>query len=137
MHKETMKYASICVDDEISVLDGLRQELSRELGKNYLVEVADSAEEALDLLDELIEEGFTAPVIISDQLMPGMKGDEFLIEVNRRLPEIKKILLSGQAPEDAIQRAFQEGSLFRYLQKPWESQTLTPTVLDAISIYRS
>lgn len=132
-----MKYTIICVDDEVAVLDGLRQELSRELGKNYLVEVADSAEEALDLLDELIEEGFTVPVIISDQLMPGMKGDDFLIEVNRRLPEIKKILLSGQAPEDAIQRAFQEGGLFRYLQKPWESQTLTQTVLDAIYIYRS
>jgi two-component system sensor histidine kinase/response regulator len=93
-----MKYAIICVDDEPTLLNALRQELRRELGKNYSIEIANSAEEALELIEELKEQTFTVPLIISDQLMPGMKGDELLIEINRRLPKAQKILLSGQAP---------------------------------------
>jgi len=65
----------LCVDDEISVLESLKQELEFSLGQFYTFEIAESAEEGLEILDELMGQGRDIPVVISDQLMPGMKGD--------------------------------------------------------------
>ena len=41
-------------------------------------------------------------IIVSDWLMPGMKGDEFLIQVHQKFPHIVKVLLTGQADSEAI-----------------------------------
>ena len=68
----------LCVDDEIIVLTALKDQLRRAFGNDFVIDVAESAEEALELLDELAEQGHKLLVIVSDWLMPGMKGDEFL-----------------------------------------------------------
>jgi DNA-binding NtrC family response regulator len=44
-------------------------------------------------------------VIVSDWLMPGMKGDDFLVEAHKRVPTVVKIMLSGQAEQAAVDRA--------------------------------
>lgn len=95
----------LCVDDEIIVLTALKDQLRRAFGSSFLIEIAESAEEALDLLDELAEQGHTLLVIVSDWLMPGMKGDEFLIHAHQRFPSVVKIMLSGQAETQAVDRA--------------------------------
>ena len=61
----------LCVDDEIIVLTALKDQLRRAFGSSFVIEIAESAEEALDLLDELSEQGHTLLVIVSDWLMPG------------------------------------------------------------------
>ena len=61
-------------------------------------------EEALEVLDELSEEGIKTIVIISDWLMPGMKGDELLVQIHKRFPNTVKILLTGQADREAIEK---------------------------------
>ena len=71
----------LCVDDEQIVLTSLIDQLIHYVGNNYSIEVAESGEEALEVLEELSKEGIEVPLIISDQIMPGMKGDELLIEV--------------------------------------------------------
>ena len=43
--------AIICVDDEVVVLESLKEQLKRKLGKTYTIEVAENAEEALELLE--------------------------------------------------------------------------------------
>jgi GAF domain-containing protein len=125
----------ICVDDEKTILSGLKQELEFSLGATFDFEVAESAEEGLDLLQELIAAGVQVPVVISDQLMPGMKGDEFLIEVQRTDPHIRKILLTGQASADAVGNALNHGGLYRYVSKPWETNDLRLTVAEAAKSY--
>ena len=70
----------LCVDDEIIVLTALKDQLRRAFGNDFLIDVAESAEEALELLDELAEHGHSLLVIVSDWLMPGMKGDEFIYD---------------------------------------------------------
>jgi CheY-like chemotaxis protein len=69
----------LCVDDEIIVLTALKDQLRRGFGNDFHIDVAESAEEALELLDELSEQGHRLLVIVSDWLMPGMKGDYFLV----------------------------------------------------------
>ena len=118
----------LCVDDEIIVLTALKDQLRRAFGNEFLIDVAESAEEALELLDELAEQGHALLVIVSDWLMPGMKGDEFLIEAHKRFPSVLKIMLSGQVESAAVDRARREGGLHDFLSKPWNAGTLVDSI---------
>ena len=118
----------LCVDDEIIVLTALKDQLRRAFGQEFVIDVAESAEEALELLDELSAAGHKLLVIVSDWLMPGMKGDEFLIEAHKRFPSVVKIMLSGQAETAAVDRARKEAALHDFLSKPWNAQALVDTI---------
>lgn len=114
----------LCVDDEIVVLNSLKIQLKNELGDAYLYEVAESADEALELIEELQEDETHILVIVSDWLMPGLKGDEFLIKVHQNYPNIIKVMLTGQADESAIERVRVQAKLHSCLSKPWDKQEL-------------
>ena len=118
----------LCVDDEPIVLTALRDQLRRAYGSEYVIDVAESAEEALELLDELAGEGHRLLVIVSDWLMPGMKGDEFLVQAHQRFPTVVKIMLSGQAEQAAVDRARREAGLHEFLAKPWNAQELVEAI---------
>jgi len=118
------KNVILCVDDEKTVLETLQQQLKSIFKNKYLIEIAESGEEALEVLDDLLEDGYITILIITDWQMPGMKGDELLIHVNKHDNKIIKILLTGHAPEEAVQRAFNEARLDHYIQKPWKKDDL-------------
>jgi CheY-like chemotaxis protein len=122
------KSVILCVDDEEIVLRSLTTQLKEAFGNEYEYEMAQDADEALELLAELNLEGTKTIVIVSDWLMPGMRGDEFFIQVNQQFPNIVKILLTGQADESAIQRAREEANLHYCLFKPWSEADLLATV---------
>ena len=65
----------LCVDDEAVVLNSLRRQL-REVCPDHAIKVVRSAEAALKVLEDARERGRPVPLLISDQLMPGMTGDE-------------------------------------------------------------
>ncbi len=65
--------------------------------------------------------------------MPGIKGDEFLIQIHQRFPKITKVMLTGQADEDAVERAKKEADLHACLYKPWTEAELTEIITTAIS----
>ena len=125
----------ICVDDEKSVLNTLEEQLLTKLEDEFDIEIAISGDEALELIEELIDDNIKIAAIISDQIMPGMKGDEFLIKVHQNNPEIPKILLTGQASLVAVQNAINNAGLYRYISKPWEMNDLVMTVLAATQSY--
>jgi len=122
------KSAILCVDDEPVVLDSLKIQLKNEFSDQYLYEFAESADEALEVVEELHDDGIHILVIVSDWLMPGMKGDEFLIQVHHRFPKIVKVMLTGQADNSAIKRAQAEANLHRCLYKPWDGKELIDTI---------
>ncbi|MGL5061141.1 MAG: response regulator [Microcoleus sp.] len=123
----------LCVDDEKMVLNSLRTQLSFAFGNDYLYEGAEDADEALDLIQELNEEEVSIILIISDWLMPGIKGDEFLIRVHQQFPKIIKILLTGQADLIAIDRAKTEANLHGCLWKPWSESELVETIKSGLA----
>jgi CheY-like chemotaxis protein len=123
----------LCVDDEKVILDSLKIQLKKEFQDTYLYEAAESADEALEIIEELQEDDVTILVIVSDWLMPGMKGDEFLIEVHKRFPKIVKIMLTGQADEDAVEKAKQYANLYSCLHKPWNSEDLIENIKSGLS----
>ncbi len=122
----------LCVDDEIIVLTALKDQLRRAFGSDFHIDVAESAEEALELLDELALDGHTLLVIVSDWLMPGMKGDEFLIKAHERFPSVVKIMLSGQAETAAVDRARREAALHDFLAKPWNAEALVESITQGL-----
>lgn len=126
-----MKHTILCVDDEKIVLDSLRTQLKEVLGSEFKYEFAESAEEALEVIDMVASEGRIV-MIVSDWLMPGIKGDEFLIKVHERWPEIISIILSGHADEEAIQRAKEQAHLHACIAKPWDKQELINEIREGI-----
>lgn len=122
------KAAIICVDDESVVLDSLEIELQKAFQDAYLYEFAQSADEALEIIDELREDDVDMLVIVSDWLMPGMKGDQFLIAVHNKYPDIITIMLTGQADLEAIERAKTQAKLHALLHKPWDNKELIAAI---------
>jgi CheY-like chemotaxis protein len=120
--------AILFVDDEGVILETLKEQLRRLFGQQYLYEAANDADEAWEILEELIAEGVDVLIIVSDWLMPGMKGDEFLVQVHQKYPNIVKVLLTGQADANAIARTQQEANLHRCLYKPWTEAELATTI---------
>jgi diguanylate cyclase (GGDEF)-like protein len=98
--------------------------------------VAQSAKDALELVEELSKDGEALAVMIADQIMPGMKGVELLEEVHRRSPLTTKVLLTGQAGLDAVVAAINRAGLNRYIPKPWDEPDLRLTVEGLLRTYR-
>ncbi|MEO1591707.1 MAG: response regulator [Cyanobacteria bacterium J06632_22] len=122
----------LCVDDEVSILDSLKEQLKRQFGTQFFYEVATSADEALEVLEELEEDPVEILIIVSDCLMPGMNGDELLAMVHQKYPKIVKVMLTGQADAAAIEHARQAANLHRCLYKPWTEAELIETITSGL-----
>ncbi len=126
----------LCVDDEPLVLHALRDQLFRAYGGRYRIEIAESAEEGLEILTEMTCEGVVPLIIISDWLMPGMKGDVFLIEAHRRFPHVIKVMLSGQVEEEVVQKVKRDAAMFEMIAKPWDTEQLIQSIDEGLEEYR-
>ena len=130
-----VKPAIICVDDEEIIRSSLEEQLKRNIGRDYEIELAANGWEALSLCAELEAEGIDIALVISDQTMPGMSGDEFLIRLHAAYPKTIKILLTGRAEANSIGNIVNAASLYRYITKPWDETDLILTVKEALRTY--
>jgi two-component system chemotaxis response regulator CheY len=126
----------VCVDDEQAVLDQLSAQLTRRFGTTHRVECAESAEEALQLIEEIFAVGDEVEMVICDQVMPKMKGDRFLERVHETRPRVMKILLTGQAGLDSAIYAINNAGLHCYIEKPWEVEDLNLAVESLLTQHR-
>ena len=126
------KLAILCVDDEVVILESIKEQLKRCFGDRYIYETAESADEAWEVIEELREDHVDIIVIVSDWLMPGTKGDEFLIQVHQKFPQLIKIMLTGQADETAIQNAKEKANLHACIYKPWTEKELSQIIISAV-----
>lgn len=110
----TEKRRVLLVDDEPQVLVALEDLLSEE----FCVLKAQSGEDALRLIRGEPE----IAVVITDQRMPKMTGDEFLMRLDDH--GATRILLTGYADLSAVIRAVNEGKIFAYVTKPWNADDL-------------
>jgi len=122
----------LCVDDEPDILNTLKIQLKNEFKDDYFYELAESGNEALDLLEDFQEEAQVI-VVVSDWLMPGIKGDELLIKVHQKYPKIVKVMLTGQADAAVLQRAVKEADLYCCLYKPWKTKDLIETIKSGVA----
>ncbi|MFQ3607249.1 MAG: response regulator [Chloroherpetonaceae bacterium] len=121
-----MAHTILFVDDERPILSSLAFSFEG----HYHVLTAQSGEEALNIIK-------TQPisVIVSDQRMPLMTGTELLSRVKQISPATMRILLTGYADIEAIMNSLNVGSVFRFVNKPWDSEKLHATIQLACQIY--
>ncbi|MBL8742521.1 MAG: response regulator, partial [Myxococcales bacterium] len=72
-------------------------------------------------------------VVVSDDQMPGMSGAELLTVVRSRYPSLMRILLTGQQDIRRAMNAVNDASVFRFLLKPCDTQSLVATVEAALA----
>jgi signal transduction histidine kinase/FixJ family two-component response regulator len=125
----------ICIDDEPTILESLKVELRRVLGEHCLIETAERGAEALELLAELQRDEYEVALVLADYIMPDIKGDELLRQFHERSPQTLKIMLTGQADMAALGNAIRHAKLYRYIAKPWDSEELSFTVVEAVHNY--
>lgn len=115
----------VIVDDEEMVLTSLRSFLLLE--SDYQVETFSSPQKALESLKD-------SPVdlVISDYLMPGMNGIEFLLQVKNLHPFATRILLTGYADKENAIKAINEVGLYQYVEKPWNNDDLKITIQNGL-----
>jgi CheY-like chemotaxis protein len=122
----------LCVDDDKLILDSLRKQLKNKFGNKYYYEFAENGADAMELIDELMEDNYNVLTIVSDWLMPGMRGDELLVKIHRKFPKIVTVMLTGQADKNAIQNAIQNANLHRCIYKPWTEEELVSAITTGI-----
>ena len=125
----------ICIDDEPTVLESLKIELKKALGDAYIIEASEGGEDALELFKELIEDEYEIALVLSDYIMPDIKGDELLKRIHTISPQTLKIMITGEADLEAVGNAIKYAKLYRYIPKPWQPEDLKITVLEAVHSY--
>ncbi len=123
-----MKDKVLLVDDDAMVLAGIK----RQLRNQFSIDTALSGEDAL----KQVRENGPYAVIVSDFMMPGMNGIEFLCRVKKTNPDTVRMMLTGTADMPTAIRAVNEGSIFQFHPKPCPTDTLCQAIQSAIGEYR-
>lgn len=127
--------AIICVDDEEIILSSLGGQLKRAFGAKYSIETASDGTEVIELCAELTAEGIEIPLIISDQNMKGILGNQLLTQLHDLYPQTLKILLTGETDAEVVRNLVNISALYRYIAKPWDETDLILTVREALRCY--
>lgn len=122
-----LKDSVLLVDDEPQVLVALEDLLSEE----FVVLKTGSAGSALELLERQRD----IAVVVTDQRMPKMTGDELLARMGDS-SDATRILVTGFADLSAVVRAVNEGRIFAYVTKPWDAEDLRLKVHRAADHFR-
>src|ERR1035438_545452 len=124
----------LAIDDDISVLEAVVQDLRRHYGQNYRIVRAASGGAALDICRQLTEREEAVALFLSDQRMPGMTGVDFLQEAMTIYPDAKPVLLTAYGDPEAPIRAINSAKIHYYLNKPWNppEEKLYPVLDDLL-----
>lgn len=123
----SMSYPCVLfVDDEEALLASVR----RTLRTQCILKTCKDPHEALKLLRQSPDQ-FDA--IISDMMMPGLNGVEFLAEARAISPDTPRILLSGSLTETALREAINKAGIARVLVKPIPADAILNIVRDIVS----
>lgn len=119
----------VCVDDQRDVLTALLRDLEEFRG-GFEFLACESAEEALEELDELEADDRLVVLFVCDHIMPKMTGVEFLTSLvaDHRFEKTRKILLTGLASHEDTIAAINQGSIDYYIPKPWKREDLVVVV---------
>ncbi len=117
------------VDDEPEVIAGIQSALHKE---PYEILSASGGDEGLRVLEEQ-----QVDVVVSDEEMPGMRGADFLAEVQKRHPRIPRVMLSGRADRPALIDAVNNASIYRFVAKPVQAAQLAKVLRDALMVARA
>jgi response regulator RpfG family c-di-GMP phosphodiesterase len=116
------------IDDESPILSALKRLFH---GKpNMVCHFANSPMEAMEILSQ-----HQINVIVSDYRMPQMSGTDLLAKMKEKRPKAVRMMITGNADLTAVQKAINEGEIFRFILKPWDDEELVQAVSQAVEYY--
>lgn len=120
----TKRPTLLVVDDEPEVLHSVHDLLRLE----YRVLTCERGTDALKVL----ESQEPIQVVMSDQRMPGMTGVDVLRHAKRIRPDATRLIFTAYADVKAVIDAINQGSVYRYIMKPWDPDELQAVVRQAV-----
>jgi CheY-like chemotaxis protein len=122
---QDIRYAVICVDDDPMILQMLSFQLQKIVDRKCtLLEYFTDPLNALENIDELIQEKIDIIFIIVDYQMPNMNGAELIRKIKAKHPDLACVMLSGQANSVQVDNLEKDNLLAEFISKPWDEQTL-------------
>jgi FixJ family two-component response regulator len=129
------KYAIICVDDDPMINLLLNFQLNKIVNSSTTcIETYSNPKEIYSQIENFISIGVKPILLIVDYQMPEMNGDELIIKVKEKYPNIPCVMLSGQANAIAINQLKKDKLLSEFIEKPWNEETLATVVNSYIDI---
>lgn len=104
----------------------------RAFSDTYTLEFAESGTEALEIIEEFVNQNIRIAAIITDEMMPGMKGHELIERVATISPDTPCILLTGYAQSE-IMNHVTGNNMAHCVSKPWDSEELIALVQQSIN----
>ncbi len=117
----------LCVDDESGVLNALKRVL-RDPGIEISTALSGGA--ALDIIKNT-----KIDVVLSDINMPEMTGIDLLQHIKTISPNTIRLILTAADDNDSIIDAINKGEIFRFINKPWDVDTLKTVIAHSFEHY--
>jgi sugar diacid utilization regulator/CheY-like chemotaxis protein len=116
----------LIVDDDLHIIKIIRRLLSK-----YKLNIYSTSSpiEAMEIIKVN-----NIDLIISDQRMPEMDGILLLSMVKEISPDTIRILMSGYTDVNILVEAINSGSIYQYIQKPWENDIFIRTIFKALEV---
>jgi CheY-like chemotaxis protein len=122
---QDIRYAVICVDDDPLILQVLSFQLQKIVDRKCtLLEYFTDPVNALENIDELIQEKIDIIFIIVDYQMPNMNGAQLIRAIKEKYPDLACVMLSGQANTIQVNELEKDNLLTEFISKPWDEETL-------------
>jgi DNA-binding NtrC family response regulator len=120
-----VKYAVVCVDDDPYILQMLGFQLGKIVDQTFtLVEYFTDPNIALENIELLINEQIKVIFVIVDYQMPKMTGAQLIRAIKEKHPDMKCVMLSGQANRLSVDELVSENMLDSFISKPWNEDDL-------------
>ncbi len=128
----------LTVDDDPSVSRAVARDLRRRYGADYRIMRADSGEEALQAIRDVVLRGEQVAAILADYRMPRMNGVDFLEQAMDLVPQARRALVTAYADTNAAIQAINVVDVDHYLLKPWEppEEKFYPVVDELLEAWR-
>jgi DNA-binding NtrC family response regulator len=121
-----MKPVILLVDDDKTVIDGLKQSLH---DQPYEFLYANSGLEAAKILDrEHVD------VIITDENLSGMSGSALITYVRRKHPDVLRIMFTENSSESPAMNAIYDGWVYQFLHKPYQAVDLASAIHNGLML---
>ena len=115
------------VDDERAN----RVVFDKSFANRFRIRTASDGAEALEVLRQE-----QVAVLLTDQRMPGMSGDELLRIVKRDHADVVRVVITAYSDIEPILAAINEGLVARYIVKPWNREELDQLLRWAIAAWQ-
>ncbi len=120
-----MKNANVLlVDDDAKLLHGISRTLR---DQPFKLLTARTADEALHII-----KSHPIHVVVSDERMPGKSGTELLAWIAEQCPDVVRIFMTGYTTPNTTERAINEGRVFRYFSKPFDSREMGEAIIEGL-----